>query len=94
MRSRYTAYVQSNEAYLLASWASATRPPVLNLAEDPVKWLGLDIVGREAGAEADSEGVVEFVARYKASGRALKLAERSRFIREDGQWRYLDGEIG
>ena len=36
---------------------------------------------------------VEFVARYKIAGRAYKLHETSRFVREDGRWFYLDGEI-
>ena len=40
MRSRYSAYVLGNEAYLLATWHPDTRPAVLDLADDaPVKWL-------------------------------------------------------
>ncbi len=37
-------------------------------------------------------GVVEFVAHHKVNGRAGKLHEVSRFVREDGPWRYVDGE--
>ena len=45
MRSRYSAYVLGNEAYLLATWHPDTRPAVLGLADDaPVKWLGLDVL--------------------------------------------------
>ena len=35
---------------------------------------------------------VEFVARYRVDGRAVRLHERSRFVREDGRWFYVDGE--
>lgn len=39
------------------------------------------------------QATVEFVARYKINGRAHKLHEISRFIRENGRWYYIDGEI-
>ena len=91
MRSRYVAYVLSNEAYLLASWHSSTRPTSLNLQEEPTtKWLGLKIVQRQQGQAGDSEGTVEFVARYKINGKAYKLHEVSRFVKESGQWYYVD----
>ena len=37
---------------------------------------------------------VEFVARSKLGGRAQRLHETSRFVREDGRWFYLDGGLG
>jgi SEC-C motif domain protein len=36
---------------------------------------------------------VEFVARYKVNGRAHRLHEISRFVREAGKWLYVDGDI-
>jgi SEC-C motif-containing protein len=36
---------------------------------------------------------MEFVARYKVGGRAQRLHEISRFVREAGQWLYVDGAI-
>jgi SEC-C motif-containing protein len=90
MRSRYAAYVLGNEEYLLATWAPATRPARLDLHADVVpKWLGLEVRRHEdCGA---NDAVVEFVARYKIGGRAFRLHERSRFIRADGLWYYVDG---
>jgi Uncharacterized protein conserved in bacteria len=35
---------------------------------------------------------VEFVARFRIAGRAVRLHERSRFVREDGRWFYVDGD--
>jgi SEC-C motif-containing protein len=94
MHSRYTAYVFGRSDYLLRTWHRSTRPDVLDLQTAPAgRWLGLDVLGTEGGGLDDSEGTVEFVARYKPSGKAQRLHERSRFVREDGQWFYVNGDI-
>ncbi len=92
MRSRYTAYTLLREDYLLATWHPSTRPAALGLAEEAGnKWLGLQVKQHQ---QADAEhAVVEFVARYKINGRAHRLHETSRFVREHGQWFYVDGDI-
>ena len=91
MRSRYSAYVHSLEAYLLATWHASTRPQSLALSEDKnTHWLGLEIRRQEQCASGAA--IVEFVARYKISGRAHRLHENSRFVREDGSWHYVGGE--
>lgn len=91
MRSRYTAYVLGDEAYLLATWHPDTRPA--DASPDPaVKWLGLDV--RDHRVLDGSHAEVEFVARYRVQGRGARLHERSRFVREDdGRWYYVDGGI-
>jgi SEC-C motif-containing protein len=94
MRSRYTAYVINDEHYLTKTWHASTRPEKLALQESqPQKWLGLKILKTERGAPSDTEGVVEFVARYKVNGRAGRVHEVSQFIHENGQWLYLDGQL-
>ena len=35
---------------------------------------------------------VEFVARCREAGRATRLHERSRFVRESGRWFFVDGD--
>jgi SEC-C motif domain protein len=42
---------------------------------------------------AGDEATVEFVARYKIGGRAHRLHEISRFVREQGRWFYVDGSF-
>ena len=91
MRSRYTAYVLNMEGYLLATRHPRTRPPSLSLAASRRRWLGLKVLRREALA-ADVV-IVEFIARYKASGRAHEMREVSRFVREKGRWLYFDGDF-
>lgn len=92
MRSRYEAFVRGDAAYLLASWHPLTRPATLELDAGTV-WRRLQIVDVVAGGEGDETGVVEFRASYRDAGGAGVLHERSRFVREAGEWRYLDGEI-
>ncbi len=91
MRSRYAAYVRGREDYLLRTWHASTRPPALALGDEPIKWWGLKVLHAQAGGVGDDQGIVEFVARYKTGGRAARLHEISRFVREDGQWLYVDG---
>ena len=91
MRSRYSAYVLKLEDYLLATWHPDTRPAELDLAADDSKWLGLEV--KKRAAQDASHATVEFVARYRIAGRGYRLHEISRFVREDGRWFYLDGDL-
>lgn len=92
MRSRYVAYVLELEPYLLATWHSTTRPASLGFnKEEKTRWLGLTIKRHEV--QDKDHATVEFVARYKIGGRAYRLHETSRFVREDGRWFYVDGDI-
>jgi len=94
MRSRYTAYILEREDYLLATWHHSTRPSLLELTAEPrSKWLGLEVKRHECNSQEPDRAVVEFVARYKVGGRAHRLHETSRFVREAGQWLYVDGDI-
>ena len=89
MRSRYSAFVRENAAYLLATWHARTRPAQLDF--DPhARWLGLEV--RAFRSTGSDHAEVEFVARYRLAGRAVRLHERSRFQREAGRWYYVDGD--
>ncbi len=92
MRSRYTAFALRDTAYLLASWHASTRPTTLTLDDAPTqKWIGLQIRSHEMlNAE---QATVEFIARYRIGGRAQRLHETSRFVREGEHWFYVDGDI-
>ena len=93
MRSRYSAHVLRDEAYLLRSWHPDTRPPHVDF-EPAQRWLGLKVVATDAGSADDYQGTVEFVARYKIHGKGHRLHEISRFVRTEQGWLYQDGERG
>lgn len=90
MRSRYAAFVLDLREYLLQTWHPDTRPAALEPPQPGLHWLGLDV--RASGSDDADHAWVEFVARSKLGGRAHRLHERSRFVRVDGRWTYLDGE--
>lgn len=92
MRSRYSAFVRRDEAYLLRSWHPDTRPARIDF--DPaLRWQGLDVLTATEGSAFHSTGTVEFRAHYTEGGRAGELHETSRFTRHDGDWVYLDGTL-
>lgn len=89
MRSRYSAYLLKLSAYLFTTWHPSTRPAAVDISSDETPWLGLDILDCGQGGEKDSEGWVEFVARYQGG----QLHERSRFVKAAGRWLYIEGDI-
>jgi len=87
MRSRYAAYVLRIGSYLLSTGHSSTRRAIPD--RDSLKWLGQQVKHHQ---ETGDTAMVEFVARYKVGGKAHRLYEVSRFVREDGRWYYVDGD--
>lgn len=92
MRSRYSAYVQRREDYLLQTWHVSTRPAQLQLDNNETEWLKLEILATRLGTATDKEGWVEFVATYQAGTQHGCMHELSYFVREQQQWFYVSGE--
>lgn len=93
MRSRYTAYVLQDKAYLKHSWHIDTVPHDIEqlFNQSPPQWLGLTIKDYQLIDPHHAE--VEFIARYKIGGRAYRLQERSRFLYiDEKRWVYVDGD--
>lgn len=92
MRSRYSAFVLGDAAYLRASWHPDTCPAEPLPADPPgqrTRWLGLTVQQHRVTGPDTAE--VAFVARYRVGGgSAVRLVEHSRFVRIDGRWLYLD----
>ncbi|MCB1649163.1 MAG: SEC-C domain-containing protein [Pseudomonadales bacterium] len=94
MRSRYSAFaLGSYGQYLYDTWhpdyRGALQPEDLDARE--LNWLHLDVIDAQ---QKGDRGSVEFIARFsEADGTQGEHHERSRFLREQGRWRYLDGEI-
>ena len=88
MRSRYSAYVVRDTAYLLRTWHPRTRPSDLDVSAGPA-WQGLTVLQTADGRDSDSVGEVEFEAAHTDG----VLHERSRFVKRAGRWVYVDGEV-
>jgi SEC-C motif-containing protein len=91
MRSRYSAHVLQLGDYIQDTWHPSRRPALPPVWEPGLRWLGLRILQHQQ-QDAD-HATVEFVARYKLAGRATRLHELSRFVREAGRWFYVDGDL-
>jgi len=96
MRSRYSAYVMGNVAYLMQSHHGSTRPiseqkEILNWTKS-VKWLSLEVLSFTNGEVNDVKGTVEFKAHFEENGLKDIIHENSKFIRENNHWVYL-GEV-
>ena len=97
MRSRFSAYALGKVDYLIATRPEAKRPEE-NREElvtycKSVQCVGLKIVGREKGGQADDTGVVTFHASLQTNGRRSLHIETSTFARENGRWVYVDGVV-
>jgi SEC-C motif domain protein len=96
MRSRYTAFCRGNIDYLIATLHpdKRTAKDRTELAKtiNNTQWLGLTIINTLKGKKTDLTGCVEFEAVYKTN-EPRQLHERSQFIKNNGQWFYLEGDI-
>ncbi|HHG85543.1 MAG TPA: hypothetical protein ENJ82_12420 [Bacteroidetes bacterium] len=96
MRSRYTAHVRVAIPYLVGTVAADRRmqhlPKDVEAFAAGVEWIRLEIMDTVQGRETDQVGVVEFRAWYRDRKGLQCMQERSRFQREGGEWRYIDGD--
>ncbi|HJG92241.1 MAG TPA: YchJ family protein [Brachybacterium massiliense] len=96
MRSRYTAFAVRDLEHLLDSWHPSTRPGREELEDSltsDVRWLRLQVLATEQGGPFDDAGTVEFVATSKSAQGRQEQHEVSHFVREDGAWYYVDGDV-
>ncbi|WP_232848701.1 YchJ family protein [Bowmanella yangjiangensis] len=94
MRSRYSAYATANFDYVLNTYSREKREH-LTLADlqenaEATQWLALQVESHSADGETAE---VQFCAYFKEQGKLYKLHELSRFVREEQQWKYHDGDI-
>lgn len=94
MRSRYTAYVREDIAYLKATlWPKFQKsfdgPGTARWAAES-HWTGLKVLKTERGEEGDRDGTVLFEARYLAGGKLTTHRELSLFRKKSGRWYYVE----
>ncbi|WP_123329507.1 YchJ family protein [Erwinia sp. JUb26] len=94
MRSRYCAYVKRNTRYLIESWhPSCHAERFTDSIEESyaaTEWQGLNVISSEIMADS-AQGYVTFFARFTENQRESFIHERSRFLREEQRWYYIDG---
>ena len=97
MRARYSSYVTGDVEFLKTS---ATKACQAEFDENSsrawsraAEWHGLEIIKTEAGGVGDDSGVVEFRALYTANGEFCDHHEVAQVVREDGGWKFSDGEL-
>jgi SEC-C motif-containing protein len=97
MRSRYSAFVLGNVAYLQDSHHSSNSPDKKEARQiknwtNSVNWIKLVVLQTTEGLEKDNTGTVAFKAFYMEKNRVQMIHENSRFCKENGHWVYLDAQ--
>lgn len=102
MRSRFSAFALGHQnppfyaSYLQATHVGASEDEIDSLMQsfNQQTWLSLYVLASARGLASDNEGMVEFTAFFRSpDGDVQQLHEKSRFVRDAGHWRYLDGQF-
>lgn len=97
MKSRYCAYAVENEKYIIHT----THKNNKDFSEDIKSWA-LDILDFCKNTEfkkldilefmdGETESFVTFKAHLNQQNQDVSFVEKSRFLRVDGKWLYVDG---
>jgi len=97
MRSRYSAYVTGDIAYLINSWwpdqqSQLDRDSITRWSQQS-QWRGLQIHSCQLGLSYDLEGRVEFSAFWLDTdqpGQLQQHRENSYFKRDNGRWYFVE----
>ena len=97
MRARYSAHAKAAPKFLIDSLHESIRGNEKETDQEKyeqiqgdVSWDGLEII--ESSEDGD-KGYVDFIARYSIHNYPQSHREKAVFIKEDGRWYYLDGEV-
>jgi len=97
MRARYSAYARVQMDFIFESTHPAHRKGYDHKGTkewaESSEWQGLEIVESTKGGSADSEGQVEFIARFSEKGVKREHHECAHFKRENGTWFFTDGSM-
>jgi SEC-C motif domain protein len=97
MRSRYSAYALGLIDYLVRSTLPAQQA---GLDHDAIRawslgstWLGLEIEQAQLIEGKPQHAYVTFTAHWRDAGGAHSHRERSAFVRNNGQWYFIDPTV-
>ncbi|MFD2166894.1 YchJ family protein [Thalassotalea euphylliae] len=94
MRSRFSAYASAEAKYIIDTYsieqrAAHTLDDISAWAEEN-KWIKLIIHSTDY---LSAPSTVEFSAFYINQGNLIEMRECSNFVKQQGSWRYQDGDI-
>jgi SEC-C motif-containing protein len=96
MRSRYTAYVKKELAWLRDSLHPEHRADFDEASSrawaERAEWHSIEIVKTTKGGPDDQDGTVEFVASFSENGVRQEHRELSNFKKTGGVWYFTDGK--
>jgi len=96
MRSRYSAYVKKELAYILTSLHPSFRKDYDEKSTrewaERAEWLSFRIVDTLRGGPGDREGKVEFIVTYSENGEKREHHELSHFKKEGDTWYFVSGK--
>ena len=97
MRARYSAYATGHIPFLKESGTKRVQDEfdekVSSAWSKAATWHGLTIIRTEKGTEDDTEGIVEFRAKYTANNEYCNHRERASFVKEADGWKFDDGVL-
>ncbi|MCU7880737.1 MAG: SEC-C domain-containing protein [Candidatus Thiodiazotropha sp. (ex Lucinoma aequizonata)] len=97
MRARYSAFAAHKAEFLHQSLHPDYRHDhdieATRRWSENAQWMNLQVVELKGGTETDEEGSVEFIATYKEKGVVRPHHEISRFLKQDGDLYFVDGQL-
>ena len=97
MRSRYTAYVKKELAWLRESLHPRHRADYDEASSrawaERAEWHGIEILGTVKGGPGDQDGTVEFAVSFTESGVRQEHRELSTFERTGDTWYFVTGKV-
>lgn len=95
MRSRYSAYALGDSGYIIKT--THTNNP--DYTTDMDNWSrSIDMFSTQNSFDnleilKYSDGEVESFVSFRATISASQMVENSRFLKENGRWLYVDGDL-
>ncbi|MEZ8823304.1 YchJ family metal-binding protein [Vibrio amylolyticus] len=95
MRARYCAHELKLVDFVINTYhpscnAEASREGIVESIHSD--WCKLEVIGTENG-ENTNEGYVSFKAYFIDDNQQYCMQEKSRFVKQDGLWFYIDGVV-
>lgn len=95
MRARYSAYATGATDFIFETTDPDHRQGFDHAGTkawaENSDWLGLEIIGTRQGGPEDTEGDVEFIARFREQGAVRTHHECGHFRRKNGRWYFVEG---